>query len=80
MKCSLRDTIPHGTYVEENKPDLGSFPLSVISDTPGKPRIAFLFSSRGKYGQIMVCLPKYGRFAPRPWATNAPAIEVNSAL
>jgi hypothetical protein len=67
-------------YLRGNKPKLGSFPLSVILVTPGKPRIAFLFCSRGEYGQILPCLPKYGRFAPHSWATKAHTIEPDSAM
>jgi hypothetical protein len=73
------DKIP-AEYVKKKKPKLGSFSLPVMPDTPGKPRIAFLFCSCGKYGQILVCLPKYGRFAPLPWAANAPAIDLDSAM
>jgi hypothetical protein len=55
------ETMPaHGQYLRGNTPRLGSFPLSGISDTPGKPRIAFLFCSRGECGQILPRLPKYG--------------------
>jgi len=51
-----------------------------MSDAPGKPRIGFLFCSRGEYGIILPCLPKYGRFAPLPKATKALAIDVNFAM
>jgi hypothetical protein len=51
-----------------------------MSDTFGEPWIAFLFCSRGEYGQILVFLPKYGRFPPRPCATKAHSIESDSAM
>jgi hypothetical protein len=65
VECNLR----------ENKPFTGSFFLPYLFAPPGKPRNALLLYSFEKYAYFTLCLPKYGRFAPRLLATKGSGIE-----
>jgi hypothetical protein len=58
--------------MRENKPYTGSDSQPDITADTGKPRKSLLFCSCGEYAQLSPCLPKYGRFAPRPKPANGP--------
>jgi hypothetical protein len=64
-----------GRTTRGNTPNSGSVSLREIPAYARNPQIVSLSCSCGKYPFIMLYLPKYGLFRPRPMTTKGPRIE-----
>jgi hypothetical protein len=61
--------------MSEISPIWAPIPPSIFIFSRENPRKSLFFGSCGEYAQLLLCLPKYGRFAPHLKPAKGPGTE-----